>query len=719
MSVGRFLVGMWCCWAGLQVSCLVSFDVGDGAADGAVGDVQAEDAGGAVCGNGVAEGGEACDGADLRGLDCSRLNLGSGKLACREDCTLDLSGCDLNAECGNGLVEGMEECDDGNLEPGDGCGVDCSQEVGWRCGGTPSECDPVCGDAVVVGDEECDDGNADSGDGCDGDCRVEDYFTCAGEPSACACRVFVNQEATGDPDGKSWDTAFRSITEAAERAAGLVAAGAPWCQVWVAQGEYRLGQDQGADVVVVADAVEVYGGFCGGEDRLEERPTEVTETCRTILSGDSATGSAALVRIEDAAGSRLDGLTLRYRRGSSAGGGLAVGVGARVVLTRCRFENNRALTGGALFVARDASVDATDVVFFSNEAESDGGAVVVEDGAVLRGARLDFEANRAAYGAARGGGVFVASGARLELRSARLWYNLASWAGGGLSVDGQAVVWDVEFQDNTASMGGAVSVVGTLDATRCSFEANNAGDSGGGVLVSGQGRALFVEGEFARNSAPDGGAAAVFGNSSGTCWLGFVRCVFVRNSAGNGAAVAVLENGKMVAANSLFATNTVGSGGQGGAVLVSSGSWAGLYNSTVADNDAEASAGRAGVVVRASDARESIVEILDSVLWHNQGSDIYVGTESKATVGRICYGGWDVDGSLEIRDDTWSGDPSFLNPVVGDYRLAWDSPCLDRGQNVVEADLDLAGNPRAVDLPGVGNDGWGVVDLGAYERQNP
>jgi hypothetical protein len=47
----------------------------------------------AVCGNGVAESSEACDGADLRGQTCQSVGHDGGVLACAANCTLDTGGC--------------------------------------------------------------------------------------------------------------------------------------------------------------------------------------------------------------------------------------------------------------------------------------------------------------------------------------------------------------------------------------------------------------------------------------------------------------------------------------------------------------------------------------------------------------------------------------------------------------------------------------------------
>ncbi len=46
-----------------------------------------------VCGDGMAELSEACDGEDLRGATCWSEGFGNGTLVCADDCELDASGC--------------------------------------------------------------------------------------------------------------------------------------------------------------------------------------------------------------------------------------------------------------------------------------------------------------------------------------------------------------------------------------------------------------------------------------------------------------------------------------------------------------------------------------------------------------------------------------------------------------------------------------------------
>lgn len=62
------------------------------------------------------------------------------------------------------------------------------------------------------------------------------------------------------------------------------------------------------------------------------------------------------------------------------------------------------------------------------------------------------------------------------------------------------------------------------------------------------------------------------------------------------------------------------------------------------------------------------------------------------------------------------GDPLFVDPAIGDYRLQAASPAIDFAPTF--GGTDLAGQPRGVDLAIVSDVGVGTInDLGAYERQ--
>ena len=159
---------------------------------------------GTVCGNGVLEPGEACDGGgetDTCDVDCSPARCGDGTTnatageacdtvgfsdTCNADCTDTVCGdgvlnllageiCDDGnddntddcvdaceaARCGDGFVrDGVETCDDG---PSNGAPGACN----LSCGGVTSG---TCGNGVVEDGEDCDDGG--ESDVCDADCTA-------------------------------------------------------------------------------------------------------------------------------------------------------------------------------------------------------------------------------------------------------------------------------------------------------------------------------------------------------------------------------------------------------------------------------------------------------------------------------------------------------------------------------------------------------------------
>lgn len=122
---------------------------------------------GDLCGNGVLDAGEACDGDELAGEDCVSQGFLSGALACANDCTLDVSECHAQ-HCGDNEIEGTEDCegvhlngqhcetlgfDDGELACQD-CVFDTSDCIYYTCSNNLQEGAEVC-DGTDLDFETC------------------------------------------------------------------------------------------------------------------------------------------------------------------------------------------------------------------------------------------------------------------------------------------------------------------------------------------------------------------------------------------------------------------------------------------------------------------------------------------------------------------------------------------------------------------------------------
>lgn len=119
---------------------------------------------GPVCGDGVAQGNEACDGKDLKGADCqSAVQMPYGTVTCTAQCELDVSNCSSQPVCGNQSAEHGEVCDGPDLKGATcvsqgydggrlGCQPDCLGYNTTECEGTGF----VCGNNKVEGSEQCD-----------------------------------------------------------------------------------------------------------------------------------------------------------------------------------------------------------------------------------------------------------------------------------------------------------------------------------------------------------------------------------------------------------------------------------------------------------------------------------------------------------------------------------------------------------------------------------
>ena len=303
-----------------------------------------------------------------------------------------------------------------------------------------------------------------------------------------------------------------------------------------------------------------------------------------------------------------------------------------------------------------------------------------------------------------------------------------------------------------ASLNGAGVAGGTLH--NCIVRANHGGQVGGGVAHS-----VMYDCEISGNETENGGGGA-YRAYLNNCQLRSNRC----KNDGAGAFGGMLNDCTIVSNRAELA-----GGGVCAAVLincvvrdnVAMSHGGGLYNSTatkcaIVDNRAAKNGGGAawgklfGCVLSdngcAVDAEgygggAHCADLQNCLVYHNHVShgagggvslsvcrncSIYGNTASGRGGGAYAYdiggqpGGTNynciVYGNIAGQDaqnariasfNCCTDDPHFVNAEAGDFRLRYDSPCIDAGDNAcVTSEVDFAGNPRVVN---------GTVDIGAYE----
>lgn len=334
----------------------------------------------AVCGDGIQSTSEDCDDGDT-------VDSGNGCSA----------NCERSGSCGDGSVQSLfETCDDGNQSDGDYCSADCQSVTGYCGDGAKqqnevcedgnsddgdycsSDCQTItgfCGDQVIQTNEGCDDGNSLDGDGCSSACEVELGWTCEGEPSACVQRIYVDDDATGDGSGVSWEHAMPDLAQA------FAAAAQPATEIWVAAGTYSPGPAP-EDKFVLQSNLRLIGGFAGWETSPDERdvPANVTRLSGDVLGDDIGShnrddNNITILLSDDAEGVLIDGVFISNARGESA---LKV-IGGSLETRNATFE----LNGGAVRVTGAETVASFQgVTFVSNNSTAlhvSAGRVMLHD----------------------------------------------------------------------------------------------------------------------------------------------------------------------------------------------------------------------------------------------------------------------------------------------------------------------------------------------------
>ncbi|MBI5508960.1 MAG: hypothetical protein HY903_09420 [Deltaproteobacteria bacterium] len=417
------------------------------------------------------------------------------------------------------------------------------------------------------------------------------------------CVVFVDLGAIGGlADGSSWTNAFLTLQD------GLAAARTLGYDIWVAAGTYH--PDEGAGVTLgdtaarfrLDFAAKLYGGFAGIEQTLAARDWVANPT---VLSGDlNGDDGAAFANTTDnsvnvvwvTADVVIDGFTVSGGNAPTLGGGISVVSGSTATISHCvvrdnqagnygagvysggtpiisdcsfihnasgaigggvvlstattisgsYFQDNSAVTGGAIFVWGASGIPTvTDSIFDANTASAGGGAVGdVDSGINLQ--RCTFTNNSAPSG----GAYYTSRALGASITASTFTGNAATTSGGVIAeVLSNLTVTDSLFVGNqaTAGQGGAIQTSGTASYVNNRFIGNVASGAGGGIMVNASFPSI-VGCSFTGNSANDGGA--LYLNMAAQAYV--TNCSFASNTATDGDAIKSLGTRILQVVNAAF-----------------------------------------------------------------------------------------------------------------------------------------------------------------------
>ena len=271
------------------------------------------------------------------------------------------------------------------------------------------------------------------------------------------------------------------------------------------------------------------------------------------------------------------------------------------------------------------------------------------------------------------------------------------WISGGLVRNCQ-IVNNYGAMDNDSGGGGA-NVTGGI-VSNCTFIGNIGFKCGGGIYVNGSG--LVTDCLIVSNNAPATYGAGAMGTGGS-----IKRCTFMGNGATGPKSAVQLYGGSV---DSCIVSNnfSVGIGYRSGSArncLVANNtgdgiscSWGGGFdNCTIVGN-----AGN-GVVLNGSGGatiRNSIIVSNAAGLYNNGGDLANTLWYNNCTTSAI-PGGAVLSGNIV-------GNPQFVAPASGNYRLQPTSPCIDAAL-YIGLTTDIVGTPRPT------RNGY---DIGCYEEAN-
>jgi len=255
-----------------------------------------------------------------------------------------------------------------------------------------------------------------------------------------------------------------------------------------------------AEPIVMADAVDLYGGFGGWETLREERSWE---SRATIIDGNWYDRPHLLL----GSNATVDGFVFTHGLSNTGTGGIAI-TGTSTRVANCLFIDNSGKIGGAIFML-GGMPEIESCIFVQNQAE-EGGAILAGTDAhpTIRDCLFDNNA------ADLSGGAIAHGGGDLFVYRSIFVGNMASTNGGALRLNGNLneYIYNSVFVGNhvDSGQGGAVfamhaPMTGSTDLSNCTFAFNESmASTGGGIFAGGPSAYYDWSNLVLRENTPNG-----------------------------------------------------------------------------------------------------------------------------------------------------------------------------------------------------------------------
>ncbi|HPG36086.1 MAG TPA: hypothetical protein PLG63_07100 [bacterium] len=526
--------------------------------------------------------------------------------------------------------------------------------------------------------------------------------------------IYVNESAEGAEDGTSWENAFMDLQSAIDAAV-------EGDQIWVAAGKYKPTSVHG--IITMEDVydidefnrylhfrmkngVEIYGGFAGTETELSQRDFQAQET---ILSCDLGEideqydncfhifyHPAGLDLDETAV---LDGFLMEGGVADETephdAGSVMYNDGSSPAVKNGWIYWNYSYKG-AVFYNKDSSMKVMDTQFVNNEAPYSKGGVFYNENSSIEISGCDF-ANSWAEGdnESNGGAIY--------------------------STGGKTVIADTIFRSNEANLGGAIFVEsGDLEISGCNFEENK-GEFGAAIYLK-SANCVISKSDFRYNDTysygeTDGRGAIYLIDSE----LKVTDSIFYKHISGWGGAIystsATDGGSKLTIINSAFSVNKMNE--QGGALYLNKTN-TDIVNSVFFKNywGYSSTGTSGGAIYRANNGSLTVTNSIFKSNTAGTGKHIH-DAAGNATVTYSCIVDTTVyPGTGNINDEPLMISPEY-NPL--NFGIQPESPCIDTGSNtpfdagnIAEGiTKDMSGNDRII--KGKETSPSAIVDMGAVE----